>query len=405
MSEPTLTRQANALTFTWPSVSIAVQVSRIREHSGEAKAEILVTNGTGVLTQQSINLLAGRSRHQLATELTRKHPLASVSWETICESVAVLGLRELRKGEPIALLQPTDQTHVPFLINPLIYGSGHQALIYAPGGSCKSYLALWLALLASHGAIAANIRTRQVPVLYLDWELNADTIGGRLQALRNGHPELNQYVPFYRRCEHPLAHDAEPIRAFIQEHGIQLVILDSVAMACGAKLTDPEAAITLQRTLRELNCSSLVLAHVAKSTTEGQERSAYGTVFFRELARNVWELTREEGSTNPVNVVLKQTKNNFGPIHAPLGLSLAFQQDAVTVGPYEPEDAPAVEGKLTIQNRIRNLLEQSREPLSVKQIAETLGVNDNVLSVTLSRGNGEKWHKVGEHKETKWTVL
>jgi hypothetical protein len=36
-------------------------------------------------------------------------------------------------------------------------------------------------------------------------------------------------------------------------------------MACGGELSSPEAAISLQRSLRKINCASLVLAHTSKS--------------------------------------------------------------------------------------------------------------------------------------------
>ena len=133
MAEPTLSRHNNTLSFCWPSQSITLILSRIRESSGETKAEIVAANGKGILTQQSINLLAGRSRSQLAKELSRKHQLVSLSWETVLETVCVRGLRELRKGAPVIVLQPNEQPYVPFLLNPLVYQK-HQTLIYAPGG-------------------------------------------------------------------------------------------------------------------------------------------------------------------------------------------------------------------------------------------------------------------------------
>src|SRR5574341_1266807 len=121
MNEPTLARQLNGLLFAWPSQAITVSLSRIRESGGETKAEIVARNAIGILTQQSINLLAGRSRVQLAKDLERRHALTSTNWESILELVCVRGLKELRKGDPIITLQPSEQANVPFLLNPLIF--------------------------------------------------------------------------------------------------------------------------------------------------------------------------------------------------------------------------------------------------------------------------------------------
>src|SRR5438552_4697902 len=124
--------------------------------------------------------------------------------------------------------------------------------------------------------------------------------------------------------------DAHQIAAEVAERDIKLLIVDSAAMACGGELSSPEAAINLQRALRKIGCASLVLAHTSKSVQEGQERTAYGTVFFRELARNVWELTKADDE-NPVKLALSQVKNNFGPKHAALGFGLTFSGEQVRV--------------------------------------------------------------------------
>lgn len=180
----------------------------------------------------------------------------------------------------------------------------------------KSYLALYFGILVGHGAAQNGLAAVRGPVLYLDWELNAETVGGRLKALWAGHPELCQSVPYYQRCEAPLHEEVGEIAEYVAEHGVQFMILDSVAMACGGDLNKPETAIKLPRTLRQIGCSSLLLAHISKLTPEGNERSACGSDFFRELARNVWELERGE-SDGPTRVILTHKKNNFGPYHAP----------------------------------------------------------------------------------------
>jgi hypothetical protein len=292
---------------------------------------------------------------------------------------------------------------VPFVLNPLVYRD-HQSLIYAPGGSCKSYLALYFALLASHGAHGAGLSGVKSNVLYLDWELNADTVGGRLKALQTGHPELSQHRPFYRRCEVPLSQEVHTIAATVAERNVKLVIIDSAALACGGELSSPDAAIGLQQALRRIGCASLVLAHVAKHTQEGQEKSAYGTVFFRELARNVWELTKASDS-NPVQVALSHTKDNFSPKRDPLGFALHFAPDSVHIQAGDVNAEPEFQDKLPIPSRIRNLLDSDGVPHSSQYIADTLHLKLETVQATLSRYKGKKWHMIGENREAQWTTL
>jgi hypothetical protein len=122
-------------------------------------------------------------------------------------------------------------------------------------------------------------------------------------------------------------------------------------MACGGDLASPGAAIKLQRALRTIGCASLMLAHVSKVTADGQERSANGTVFFRELARNVWELERTSDPEGPARIVLVQKKNNFGSLRPPMGLEFQFNGDATRVMACDPNEEPEFDAKLPLPSR------------------------------------------------------
>lgn len=399
MNEPTLTRQLSGLSFSWPSLGITLALSRVRESGGETKAEIMASNGKGVLTQQFINLLAGRSRSQLARELERKHGMTSPNWETILETVCVLGLHELRKGEPVVILQPHNQPNVPFLLSPLVYQK-HQTLIYAPGGSCKSYLALYLALLASHGAEQNGLRALRCPVLYLDWELDAETIGTRLRRLHLGHPELSQFAPYYRACNQPLHEEVEFITGEIHEKGIKLVIVDSAIMACGDDLNSTQAPKQLQRALRTMGCSSVVLSHVAKNT---DAKTAYGNVFFQNLCRNQYEVELMDETDEQKRITLTHRKINFGALQQPTGLAFDFSGNACHVSTFDPQaEAEGHEdASLPIPSRIRNLLEDG-VPRTAKEIATDLGEDHTTVRVTLNRHDRRKWSKLSDGK---WSVI
>jgi hypothetical protein len=240
--------------------------------------------------------------------------------------------------------------------------------------------------------------------LYLDWELDADTVGSRLHRLQLGHPELNRVTPHYRRCELPLHQEANEIASQVAELRIELLILDSAAMACGGELASPDSAIRLQRALRTINTGSLMLAHVAKASPDGQERSAYGTVFFRELARNVWELERATNTDGPTRIVLIQKKNNFGPIHQPMGLEFNFEGEATRVTTCDPNDEPEFDAKLPLPSRIRNLLEDGNVR-SAQEIAQALDAKLPTVKAVLSKFNRTKWHRIGENREAKWTII
>jgi hypothetical protein len=385
---------------------VKLTFDRLTEQRGGVTAELTITRGqTELLGATDISLKSDSSRDKIAKTL--KGFMADVPWKRLLERACTVVLKRHREGEPIIVLAPAADVHVPFLLNPFLY-HGHPSLFYAPGGSLKSYFGLYLALLASHGAHQQGLAAVQVPVLFLDWELNAATVGGRLTALRAGHPELTEYAPYYRRCERPLQHEAAAIARHVAEHGVELLILDSALMACGADLGKPETAEQLHRILRQIGCTSLLLAHVAKLTPEGQERSAFGSVFFRELARNVWELERADGD-GPARIICTHTKYNFSAQHAPVAFEFTFTPEAVQVAACDPRDEPAFEEKLGLSARIRNLLEDGKLR-TTEEIAKALGISTpkqlRSLRSTLSQGKKtRKWSLVTTPEGDRWTVL
>jgi hypothetical protein len=384
---------------------VTFEFDRLTDARGGVTAELTVTLGaTELLGSTDIGLKADSARDKIAKTLSGLTLGGKLPWKRLLGLACTAVLKMHRTGTPVITLEPNEHTttHVPFILNPLIY-RGHQTLAFAPGGSCKSYLALYFALLACHGQTQAGVGAVKTPVLYLDWELDAETVTGRLKAIQTGHPELGHIRPSYRRCEYPLHQEVHQIAAHVARLGVQFLVIDSAALACGGDLASPDSAIKLQRALRTIGCASLVLAHVPKSVQEGQESTAYGTVFFRELARNVWEFQRTN-ETNPVRVALHQKKNNFGPALPPLGFEVTFSHEAVRIGTFDPAEEPQCEEKLPVASRIRNLLDDG-QPRSAKDIADELNLKQATIKVTLSRHRGFKWHMTGENQEAKWTVL
>jgi hypothetical protein len=137
---------------------------------------------------------------------------------------------------------------------------------------------------------------------------------------------------------------------------------------------------------------------------EGQEVSAYGTVFFRELARNVWEF--QKGSCgNPVRVALHQKKNNFGPPLPSLGFEITFHENAVQVTSFNAEEEPKCEARLPMASRIRTLLEDGNLR-TAEEIAKQLRAKLPTVKSELARHKGRKWQMFGGTGEpTTWSVL
>jgi hypothetical protein len=165
---------AGLYTVTFPSQHLRFLFDRLTDARGGVHAELTVLAGkTELLGPTDISLKSDIGRTKLASTL--KAMAASFPWKRMLDRACTVVLQRHREGEPVIALAPSASIHVPFVVNPIIY-KDHQALIFAPGGSLKSYLALFIALQASHGAQVAGLSSLRVPVLYLDWELNAETV-------------------------------------------------------------------------------------------------------------------------------------------------------------------------------------------------------------------------------------
>ncbi len=394
---------AGCFQVSFPDHLTVLSFQRLSENARGVSAELTVNVGSlELLGDTDIGLKSDSSRDKLARSLSRS--ANHIPWKRLLERACAAVLKRHRRGEPIIELEPTDSIHTPFVLNPIVY-RGHQTLIFAPGGSYKSYLTLYIALLAMAGQRQNGIAAIRTNVLYLDWELDKETVGARLKALHIGHPELASCRPFYQRCTQPLHLEAPQIAAEVARLHCGLVIVDSAAMACGGDLHSPEAAIKLQQALRRIGCASIVLAHVSKSTADGQDKSAYGTVFFRELARNVWELSRPEGSDR---VVLSQTgascKNSFGRKQDPLGFEFSFEPDRVRITAFNPseEEESGFEEKLPARQRIIRLLSDllHRDP---QDIADALHLPLSTVKSELSRGKKDgTFDRFGPYQGGKW---
>jgi hypothetical protein len=404
MIEPTLTMHGSSVAFTWLDSPLKMVLSRFRDSSRGSDAEIQVLaangDGAGLITSAKINLQSLSTRKKFAQELTSLTPGSKTDWLTMVQQCCILGLRAHRAGEPVVLLQPQEQANVPLLLDPFIFEK-HQTLIYAPGGLCKSYLALYLALVACHGGTHNGFTAHRCPVLYLDWELDAFTIGTRLTRLHRGHPELSRHPPFYRACSSPLHEEADIISEEIAKKNIRLVIIDSAIMACGDDMNSTQAPKQLQRALRQMGCASLVLSHVAKNT---EEKTAYGNVFFQNLCRNQYQAQLVDESDQHKRITLTNTKINFGAFQPLKGVAFDFNNNACRVSTFNPEQEDACQDKLPLPSRIRNLLDDG-EPRSAMEISEELNVKPSTLKPILSKHRGIKWVMVGENRSAQWTVL
>jgi hypothetical protein len=401
-----LEQVGRAQIYRYPEHHLTIMLDRLHDsRNGNLSAELTATTtAPGYaphLLQAQINLTALTTRKNFTKKLQEIYPEAP--WETILEEICVRGIRTYRQGEPVIRLSGTVDVSAPrYLIEPIVL-ERHPMVVFAPGGCGKSLLALTIAMILQAGSSVAGLLALEVgEALYLDFESDDVDLRHRAYLLRQGHSELENAEPLYRRCHIPLADDLPAIQRIVVESQVKLVVIDSLALAAGAELEKAETAIRIFSAIRELRVATLIVAHTPKNA--GENASIFGSAFFSNLARSTWELKRvQEAGEAVIQVGLYHRKTNLGPLLRPLGLRIAFD-DSIRIESLDLSKTPDLAKGLSLRTRIQHaLIQHAKTPT---ELADELEMPLNQIRNRLVEGR-EAWCTViGKNgQENRWGLL
>lgn len=385
--EPKLEIKGGVYEFAWRGFTATL--SRVREDkhggvSGEARVTTTLPEFSPVLVQSKLNLLSTRSQAELARRLVDKCP--SQDWEYILESLCLKTIDALRQGDPAVELWTYEDVAPPkYLVHPLV-AEGQPNFLYGPGGTAKSYVALLLATILQLGwqdnPFSWETEGVSYPVLYLDWETTKNETHWREKCLKNGL-DLPDFPLAYRRCSQPLADDIEVITAIVESSGIKVLVIDSLAAACGGEITNEvQPATRFFAALRRLNLTSIIVAHTPRRS-EGSEKEIYGSVFFTNYGRNNWEVKKTQQIGEDEFVVgLFHRKTNLSKLHKAIGLRFEFG-DGWTKVKLVDLQATALSAALPISEQILSLLKHGA--LNTAEIIESLEITRSNADQSLKR--------------------
>lgn len=269
----------------------------------------------------------------------------------------------------------------------------YPVVVFGSGGVAKSAL-----MLSACTAIAANagkwlgLDTVGGPVLYLDFELDADEQNRRAHLLAQGAglqkpPDDLFYISALGCSPH------EAFRAALEaceEYGVRMVVLDSWGPALeGDALAARDIIGFFRRQLepfRAAGIAVIIVDHQAKlQAGEGyQGKSAFGSVYKTNLARSVMQVELAERGEGTITVKLRQVKSNFGPLAEPFGAKITFGETAWTVEATDLDAASlAGEGSLNAGDRVKLALEDG--PAFPWEVAESTGLAHKTVKNELSK--------------------
>lgn len=382
MNPPVIESTLSGYIFRWEEERISVNVSNLNYHrdflKGEVKVNTSLPGYAEHLHQANFNFSSTRAKADLVRTLSKI--CEEINWEVAIEQLRVKTLQLYRQGEPLEVLSSEDEiTKIDYLLYPLI-PKNQFSLIYGEGGTGKSTLALFLALLLqtkddiSDYGFSAN-GDNPYTALYLDWECDKQTISHQFKHLSTGLGRKAHLL--YRRCNLPFVQDIENIKALISSASIDVVIIDSIGIACGGDLNEASMANSFILALRSLKTSSFAISHTSKDRQD--KKTPFGSVYFFNGARNIWEIrkTQTEGD-DLINIGLFHRKSNISKIHAPIGLKFIYCDDSITVKHENISEIEGFEKEISLRQRIKSLLLQEGV-LPLKEIALRLDAKEQSI--------------------------
>ena len=388
MSLPDIKQTLSGYNFKWSDEQISIIVSGLsfkHELKGEIRIKTSLPGYAEHLHQANFNFSSTRAKTDLVKTLSKVCKEKNIDWDILIEQLRFKTLELFRQGNPVVILSSNDVIKkLEYILYPLI-PKNHLSLIYGEGGTGKSTLALFLSLLVATKDAVTNYGFTvngdgSYNTLYLDYETEQDTIGLQFKHLCNG---LGMKSPlFYRRCDLPLLQDLQNIKEIISSINANLVIIDSVGIACGADMNEAATANSFTLALRSLKTTNLLISHTSKDRTD--RKTPFGSVYFFNNARNIFEVkkTQTEGD-DFISLGLFHRNSNISKLHAPIGLKFIYTDDSITVKHENISEVEGFEKELSLKQRIKNLLFQEGA-LTIKEIAGQLNAGEQVVRNALN---------------------
>ncbi|NLO26617.1 MAG: AAA family ATPase [Actinobacteria bacterium] len=413
---PTVAVAPGSYTITWsfPDARIDFEADRLKSHSdGRTQAQVVITatlpGGTvEPLNHEMMNLAAGQTRRSLSQALEKRFPRKSIKWDTVIEESCRLILVHEQEGSPTVRLQPVDSVGVRYILGNMVL-EGLPVLSYAPGGTFKSFLSLYKALLIENGLPFLGADTPQANTIILDWEVSEAEAARRCVMLANGLRRTNVdrdiRLPLYRRCTGPMTDEVSEIAKVIAKNDVRFVVIDSAGLACGGDVASAELTIQFFNVLRKVTAFTGAAADIQTHTTkadrreENHQRLPIGSIYWENLSRITWELRSEQERKGVYRLGLFPRKCNMGQLE-PVGLRMTFDEDALVVESTTVNDVTTEQGAV----RAMILAELENGACGPSELAEAIGTTPSVVSKTLTdmknRGLVEnvgrgKWTRTG----------
>jgi hypothetical protein len=206
----------------------------------------------------------------------------------------------------------TDHSAEEWMVQPILAIRRSHAM-FAPGGTGKSLLSLWLAANIATGGVVFGQQLARRNVLYLDYEMTADDLADRLEAIGVDSADALANLHYALLPSLPPADAPEGGKAILrlaQLVGAEIVVIDTFGRAIEGDENDADTVRSFYRWtglhLKAAGIAYLRVDHAGKDISKGQR----GTSAKNDDVDVVWQMTKTESG---VRLTAKKRRMGWVP--------------------------------------------------------------------------------------------
>ena len=380
---PDFQEVAGQLIYTWVKHGVTIKLDEMmRDREGiHSELEIeAIMPGRQTLDHGPIrfNLSSTTTRNSLVKYLGGQMP--ELAWPTMMDTVCRLAISHFKVGPSLINLAHYEGFPPNWLLWPLIL-EDEINILFGDGGNGKSLIAMTAAvsLQPQHSQLRGMVPNGNTKTLYLDWEASPNAHASRLKKLMHPVPMLDMA---YLRCSAPLHEIVRQVKRHLTESGCGMVVIDSIAAACGGEPERADIALRLCNAVRSLDTTSLLIGHQTKGNDDTGK--PFGSVFWTNEARSTMEIKRQQDAgQDTMNLGLYHRKINDGRLEKPIGISVSFSDDTIKFNAQSIVDVPELASRLPAWQVIERYLRESG-PSPVEEIAAATDRKANTIHKVFS---------------------
>ena len=418
LKTPALVEILDGYEVTVPDAGDTIKFSflNLMSKPGKIEADILVVRAsTQIPYSTRQNLQSSSSREGFVRQLSRHYGEDAQAWSRLVDAAYREVQATQRDDDPSEWAFAPVSAGGTYLVKPIVADDG-LTVLFGMGGVGKSYVSALLSIITATGKEILGLKAENPgPVIYVDYEASRARLRMRLLALLRGldmNPELindekDLPIHYWAGAGSPLISKVHAIRKKYNQLGARLLVVDSVAKACGDDLNKQEIVSAYTNAIDRIGASSsLSLAHITK---DEKDKAPIGSAYWFNDPRLIWNVKRLGNGNGEMGVALYNKKANDDGFVRPLGFTFRFQGNPgaadFTVS-VEPADVKMLEeaeelGEPSTLVAIKRALDEAPSGLTPKELEDKGICKANEARSTISR-NEEQFEFIPEGQTKRW---